>query len=138
MKYKANKKTPVNIAYLKKNLILICLSYFFAGFNVIISAVCGNSPDDKFFKITILLGVVLLCRVPLAYFDTRREMQGKSYVVACMVIHLIFSLFAAYIFSFWWTMLFYAIEVPVSMGIFVAKKRTRKRKTRQPSFKRQK
>ena len=127
MTYKSNKMT---ITKSKKNLLIICLSFFFSGLNLIISAIFRYNSDDIFCFLSIILGIILFCRVPLAYFDTRKGVRDNSYVIVCASLHLVFSLIASYIFSFWWTMLIYIVEVVISISIIIAKNQFKKVKNK--------
>ena len=118
MKYQINKK---KISKFKKNLLIICLSYFCSGLNMIIPAVCRYNPDNTLCKISIFLGIILFFMVPVSFFDDRKEMMGNFYTIMCMFMHLLFSLIASYIFSFWWTMLIYIVEVVISISIIIVK-----------------
>ena len=112
-------------------VLLICLSYGFTGANFILSSICNNQ-NDSYYKVSIMLGIVMLCMIPVSWFDKRKEMRGKMYVVVCCVMHVMLSIWIAYFNSSWRIMILYAVEVIVYFGIVFYNIKTHRHKERTP------
>ena len=113
-----NQRSPETVPP-KKYLIIICLSYCFMGANFIISGIFVSYPYNADYKALIILGIIFLCRVPLAYFDNREGMRGKFYAIICCLLHFVISLLISYFHMAWWIMILYAVEVVISTGIVI-------------------
>ena len=110
------------MSHLQKNMLLICLNYGFTGTNLIISSIFENNLSDPYYKISIMLGIVMLSMVPISYFDKRNEMRGKFNVIMCCIMHFALSLWISYIYLSWWIMIFYVVEVMISMSIVLTRR----------------
>lgn len=134
MRKRINKKSSPDARRMQENVLLICLNYGFIGANFIISSIFSSifesSPSDPDFRHGMLIGIVMLCMVPLSYFDDRKGMRGKLNVVATSIAHLGLSLWISYMYLSWWYMILYAVEVVISMSI-VYIKHTRHKKKKQ-------
>lgn len=93
--------------FAKAALPLICFSYGFAGVNFIVASFFRNN-DSKI----LFFGIVLLCMVPISCYDDRKEMRGATYAKLSCAAHLMLSLFASAL-SSWWMMALYVAEVIV-------------------------
>lgn len=116
------QKKPAGGHRLQENILLICLSYGFTGVNFIISSIFENNLNDAHYKMSIILGIVMLCMVPISYFDTRKEMRGKLNVIGCCVMHFALSLWISWLHLSWRTMILYAIEVAVAISVILLKR----------------
>lgn len=133
MKKRTTKKEFANWPRLQEYILLICLNYGFTGVNFIILGMIEVNKNKHGFYSSIMLGIVMLCMVPISYFDPRKENRDKSYAIVSCIIHFVLSLFMSY--TFWWIMVFYAVEVVISISIvfiirqiWIIKKRGRKRR----------
>ena len=95
----------------QKRILLICMSYSFIGLNFILSCVFSSTPADKYNS--IMLGIVMLCRALISFFDKRKEMISKAYVVGCFIMHLSLSMLVFYLNRSWITIALYIIELCV-------------------------
>lgn len=117
MKKGTSNKSFANAPRLQSNILLICLGYGFTGVNLIVSSILANNSNDVSYKLSIMLGIVMLCMVPISYFDPREDMRGKLNAIMSCIMHLVFSLCISYFYSSWRTLIVYAIEVLISMSI---------------------
>lgn len=121
---KNNKiKRNINKLSLPVNITVICLSYGFNGINFILSCIIENNCNDVYCKNSLFLGVVMLCMVPISYFDQRKEMRGKFSVIMSCIMHLVISIWISYVQWSWKIMAIYIIEVIMIMGIIWTVKR---------------
>lgn len=132
MKKNTVKKSSINAPFFQEkiNVLLICLSRGFTGANFIISCIFENNLYDKYCKTFIYTGIIMLCMVPLAYFDERKEMRGKFIVIMSCIMHFVLSLLIAYALKSLRIIAFYVIEVVIIISI-VYIKHTRYQKNNQ-------
>lgn len=131
MRRQINKKGSPDARRMRENVMLICLNYGLTGANFIISSIFESNPSDPSdpdFRYGMLIGIVMLCMVPLSYFDDRKEMCGKLNVVATSIGLLGLSLWISYMYLSWWYMIPYAVKVVISMSIVYIKHTRHKKK----------
>lgn len=104
-----------------KNIPYICMSYGFTGANFIISGICVDGSNGSFDKLSIMFGIVMLCMVPISFFDRRKEMCGKLSVIMGCIMHLVLSLGISCLYSSWWIMVLYAVEAVIYMIVVFAR-----------------
>lgn len=128
MKKQTIHQRSSNVFCMQINILLICLSYGFTGTNFIIASIFGS--HHPYNKISIMLGIVMLCMVPISCFDKRKEMRGKFSATASCMIHFVLSIGIAYMYESWQIMILYAVEVVISMSFLIkhiwSKKRNKK------------
>lgn len=123
MKKQNVKIGSTNIRRLPENVLLICMNYGFTGVNFIISGIFEINSNDSDYEMSIMIGIIMLCMVPISYFDRRKEMCGKFSVTVSCIMHFALSIWTAYICLLGWIMILYAVEVLISMGIIFIKSR---------------
>lgn len=119
---KSIKQDSANTSRLQENMLLICLSYGFTGANFIISSIVEINSNNVDCKISIMLGIIMLCMVPISYFDKRKEMRGKLNVIMCCIMHFALSMGISYTYLSWWIMILYIVEVMISISIVLIKR----------------
>lgn len=128
MRRQINKKGSPDARRMQENVMLICLNYGLTGANFIISSIFESNPSDPDFRYGMLIGIVMLCMVPLSYFDDRKEMCGIFNVVGTSIVHLGLSLWISYMYLSWWYMIPYAVEVVISMSVVYIRHTRHKKK----------
>ena len=111
-----NQKSS-NVFCMQINTLLTCLSYGFVGANFIIASIFES--HHPYNKTSIMLGIVMLCMVPVSCFDKRKEMRGKFSATASFIIHFVLSIGIAYMYESWHIMILYAVEVMISMSFLI-------------------
>lgn len=122
-KRKINKRAPnsPNTRRMQENILLICLNYVYMGIDFIIASIIECNPSDPDFKYGMILGILMLCMVPISYFDDREERRGKLYAVMGFIVHLGISIGISLMYLCWWNMILYAVEFVISMSIVYIK-----------------
>lgn len=130
MQYRRNSKRydeqladSRNTPHLKENTVIIVLSYFFSGINLIFAGgYCIKITEADYLKSLILVGAVMLMMVPISIFDNRRKMRGKLACILGCIMHLACCIMLSYILSLWW-MAVYVCEILLCiLAIIVARK----------------
>ena len=112
MKKTTAKEKHINPTSMRKNLILICLNYGFIGINFIISCFFKGNPN---YKISIMLGIVMLFMVPISCLHKRESMRGKFNVVGTCIMHLVSILSLSWFYSSWQMVILGVFEIVVSI-----------------------
>ena len=84
---------------------------------MIISAFIVKSSDIILFRHCILLGIIMLCVIPISIHDDRKEMRGNLYTVMTLIGGLVLSIFSAIAASSWWIVLLYFVETTASVAV---------------------
>lgn len=110
----------------KEHIWVICLSWGFAGLNLIVYAVrlfVHQNGDKLFYGSVGALGCLfLLFMVPMSIFDKRKGMQGPFYAIVSLIIGIAIGIALAFLDSFWW-LVFLFIEFLISIGVLMVHKR---------------
>ena len=110
----------------KEYIWIICMSWGFAGLNLIVYAIrlfMHQNEDKLFYGSVGALGCLfLLFMVPMSIFDKRKGMQGPFYAIVSLIIGMAIGIALAFLDSFWW-FIFIGIESLIGIGVLLAHKR---------------
>ena len=104
----------------ERDFVMFCIGIY-TGLRI--SDILRLRVNDVYCKNSLFLGVVMLCMVPISYFDPRKEMRGKFSVIMSCIMHLVISIWISYVQWSWKIMAIYIIEVIMIMGIIWTVKR---------------
>lgn len=109
----------------KEYIWIICLSWGFAGLNLIVYAIrlyVHQNGDKLFYGSVGMLGCLfLLFMVPMSIFDKRKGMQGSLYAIVSLIIGIVIGIALTFLDSFWW-IVFLCIEFLIGIGVLMVHK----------------
>ena len=97
----------------RHRLLIICLCYGFCAINFIIPFFVNQNmrtgPE-------LILGIVMLCMIPISCYDNRDEMRGKLYMILCCIMHFALAVFVSFLYS-WYYMILFFFEALITLSV---------------------
>ena len=85
-----------------KSKIIIYLNFAFAGANFVFAGTNSIVSYESDAWEELIVGIVLLCMVPISMLDSRTEMNGTGYAVAVVIMHFALCVLLSFLHSFIW------------------------------------
>ncbi|MBQ4284164.1 MAG: hypothetical protein IJB96_09585 [Lachnospira sp.] len=129
MHYKTRKASHKFVDKAKKyfypveNVTIILLSYLFSAMNFFVAGLYyGRMEQGNLCGNLIFIGCVLFVMVPICIVDSRKQNRGRFAAVCGIIVHFVFCLGFALIYSYQWLLVYFG-EVIVGAVLLVFMRR---------------
>ena len=101
-----------------QNRIVIAASYFFCALNCFIAWVVSFVSNASIDKSIVFLGIIMLVLIPVSFIDPRTRMRNNFAAVASIILHFLFNLLIAILFSLIWFFPLFVFETSLLIVIY--------------------